>query len=445
LSYNFDRNMVGGDIGGLQGLATKLAVYSPQMQSVVDDLNKQVSRLVHDAGWFGGAADSFKRQWERDAVGADLLRQVVLAIAGVVGDLGTNLRRIENALQQASEDARAEGVPVADTGELLDLPPDADPSVIQAATIYYDTRQYALDLARRARLNATAQLQGVESIIGPPPNGSHPTMHPDAWVTAADTMAAFYAVPESARRYLLADRIPMLRAERDAAHARFSAEMKSSSRQHIKMPNDIKQERRATLDALMKANNDLDKVERWDNKLMKFLDTRAGDLAPALRTAAGDSRLLRLASDIPVVDVAATVIATGLASYDDMEKGDDLSAVPKELSTNLVAIAAGAVVATVVIGVVVAIGAPVLLAVGVGVVLGGIVAVGVGDIVSNAWHEHWDEDIHKYGVAGGIGHGLENVASKTYQDGANLVNTVKSGVGGFVGGAATGIWHGIFG
>jgi hypothetical protein len=79
----------------------------------------------------------------------------------------------------------------------------------------------------------------------------------------------------------------------------------------------------------------------------------------------------------------------------------------------------------------------VLLAVGVGVVVGGIVAVGVGDLVSNAWHEHWDEDIHKYGVAGGIGHGLEDVGSKTVNDAEKLPGTIAN--------AAAGIWHGIFG
>jgi hypothetical protein len=83
----------------------------------------------------------------------------------------------------------------------------------------------------------------------------------------------------------------------------------------------------------------------------------------------------------------------------------------------------------------------VILAVGAGVVIGGAVAVGVGDAVSNAWHEHWDEDIHQYGVAGGIGHGLEDVAGKTGQDMANLGSTIKSGVAG----AATSLWHGIFG
>jgi hypothetical protein len=437
LAYNFNRSMVGGDIAGLQGLAAKLLLFPPQMQSVVDALNRQVESLVHDAGWFGGAADNFKRRWEGDSIGAETLKQVVIAIAGIVGDLGTNLRRIETALQQAAQDARAAGVPVADTGELLDLPSTADPNLIQAATVYSDARQYALDLALRARLNATAQLQGVESVIGPPPAGGHPTMQPDGWVTAGDTIAGFYAVPESARRYLLGDRIPKLQAERDAAHARFSAEQKYWARQNMRMPDDVKQLRRSTLDALMKANSELDQVERWDTKLAKFLNIRAGDLVPGLRVAAADSRLLRLADDIPVVDLAAAVITTGLATYDDMQKGDDLSALPKELSTNVVALAAGAVVAGVAIGVIVTLGAPVLLAVGVGVVVGGIVAVGVGDLVSNAWHEHWDEDIHKYGVAGGIGHGLEDVGSKTVNDAEKLPGTIAN--------TAAGIWHGIFG
>jgi uncharacterized protein YukE len=441
LAYNFNRNLVGGDIAGLRGLAATLNLYPPQMQAVVDALNRQVGSLVHDAGWWGDAADRFKRQWEGDSTGAEVLKEVVLAVTGIVATLATNLRTIENALEQAADDARASGVPVAPTGELLDLPSDAGPTVIEAATIYRETRDYAMQVASRARFEATAQLQGVEAIIGPPPNaGSGPVLPADMWVTVGDTIANLWAVPASAARYLRTQ-IPKLKAKRDLAHAKFSAAQKLYSKFRVQMPDDIKAERRSALQALEKANEDLTKVERSDNKLSRLLDIRAGDLVPALRTAADGSRLARFASDIPFVDIAAAVIATGLTSRDDMQKGDDASAVPKELSANVAAIGAGAVVGAVVVGAAVAVGAPVILTVTAAVVIGGVVALGVGDAVSNAWHEHWDEDIHKYGVAGGIGHGLGDVGSKTGQDIVNLGATAVHGVGG----AATSLWHSVFG
>jgi hypothetical protein len=260
------------------------------------------------------------------------------------------------------------------------------------------------------------------------------------WVTVGDTIAGLYAVPASASKYLRT-RLPTLKANRDLAHAKFSAAQKQYSKLGLKMPDDIKADRRSALQALEKANEDLTRIERWDTKLAKLMDVRAGEVIPGLRAAADGSRLARFGADIPIIDIAAVGVSTSLTSRDDMQKGDDASAIPKELSANVVALAAGAVVATVVVGVVVALGAPVILAVGAGVILGGAVAIGVGDAVSNAWHEHWDEDIHQYGVAGGIGHGLENVGSKTGQDIVNLGTTVVNGVGG----AATSLWHGIFG
>lgn len=441
MASNFNRNMVGGDIAGLRGLAATMNLYPPQMQDVVDTLNRKVGYLVNDAGWWGDAADRFKRQWEGDSIGAQVLKEVVMAITGIVAGLATNLRTVEDALEQAADEARASGVPVAPTGELLDLPADAGPSVIQAATIYSDTRNYAMEVAGRARFKATAQLQSVESLIGPPPNaGNGPVLPPDTWVTVGDTIAGLYAVPASASKYLRA-KLPGLKAARENAHAKFSAAQKQFAKQGLKMPDDIKAERRSSLQALEKVNEDLTKVEKWDNRLMKLLDTRAGQWIPGLRAAADESRLARLGADIPIIDIATVAVSTGLASRDDMQKGDDASAVPKELSANVVALAAGAVVATVVVGLAVAAGAPVILAVGAGVIIGGAVAIGVGDAVSNVWHEHWDEDIHQYGVAGGIGHGLEDVASNTGHDMVNLYSTVKSGVTG----AASSLWHGIFG
>jgi hypothetical protein len=298
-----------------------------------------------------------------------------------------------------------------------------------------------MEVAGRARFEATSQLQGIEAIIGPPPNaGSGPVSPPDMWVTVGDTIAGLYAVPASASRYLRT-KIPVLKAKRDAAHTKFSAAQKQYSKLRVQMPDDVKAERRSALQALEKANEDLTKVERWDNRLMKLMDVRAGEVVPGLRAAADGSRIARFGADLPLIDIAAIGVATGLTSYDDMQKGDDASAIPKELSANVVAAVAATVVATVVVGAAVALGAPVIVAVGLGVIIGGAVAVGVGDAVSNAWHEHWDEDIHKYGVAGGIGHGLEDVGGKTAQDMSNLWSTAKNGVSG----AATSLWHGIFG
>jgi hypothetical protein len=85
LAYNFSRSMVGGDIGGLLGLADNLSGYVPQMESVSDALN----------------------------VAARILEEVVTMVAANVSGLAADLRTVEDVLEQAADEARAAGVPVA--------------------------------------------------------------------------------------------------------------------------------------------------------------------------------------------------------------------------------------------------------------------------------------------------------------------------------------------
>jgi hypothetical protein len=61
----------------------------------------------------------------------------------------------------------------------------------------------------------------------------------------------------------------------------------------------------------------------------------------------------------------------------------------------------------------------------------------VGLLVTNAFHEHWDEDIHKYGVVGGIAAGVVNMDKNTAKDIVNLGKNTWN--------TASNVWHGIFG
>jgi hypothetical protein len=442
LVSNFSRSLIGGDVAGLDALAMKLKLYPPQAQSVIDALDGRVEGLVHDAGWWGDAADHFKRRWKGDAITAEVLKKVVVAVSGIVFDLAGILRTLESVLEQAADDARAAGVPVTPYGDLLPLPPDASPSVLQAATVYSEIQRYAMATARRARLQATDQLQAVESMIGPPSNPQAAALPPDAWASAGDSLMTLYALPSSAGRNLRA-RIPELRHEREAALDRWREARDQARLDKTKIPDDIKVDHKATLQALNEANAELDSVERFDSRWTKLIDLRISDVTPGLKAASEASRAARFLGDVPVVDVAAGIVATGLLSYDDMQKGDDWSAVPKEASAQAAGIVAG-VAAGVAVGVVVVggaaligVSAPVIVVVGAAAIVGGVVAFGVGDAVSNAWHEHWDEDIHQYGVVGGVGHGLANVGTNTLKDFGHVKDAIGS--------TATNLWKGIFG
>jgi hypothetical protein len=434
--------IVGGDIAGLNGLAYRLTLYPPQMQGVIDALDGRVVRLVNDAGWWGDAAQSFKARWEGDSTSAEFLQKVVLTVASIVGGLAADLQKVENELVQAADEARAAGVPMTDAGDLLDLPANASPEVAQAAMVYADTRQYALQVAEQARLHATSELQSVESVIGPPQQaGAAKGMPADSWVTVSDLVANLYALPASASRELRG-RIPQLQAERNAALDRWRAARDQARLNGTKIPDDIKADHKATLRALNDANAELDSLERSDSRLSKLFDVRLGTLLRLSEVADG-ARAMKLFADVPVVDVVAGGLSTGIASYQDMQKGDDWTAIPKEASAQVVGIAAGAAVGAAVVGgaVLLGVAAPEIVVVGAAVVIGGVVAVGVGDMVSNAWSEHWDEDIHQHGVVGGIAQGVFDVDQRTVKDFENIGGAAKD----FVASKASDIWHGIFG
>jgi uncharacterized protein YukE len=448
LSSNFSRDLIGGDIGGLAALATRLQSYPPQIGNVVGALNHQVERLVHDAGWWGDAADAFKRRWEVDANGAQALADVVALVAGVISVLATNLRNVEDALEQAAGDARAAGVPVGPGGQPPVLTAGATPAVQAAAATYEQEWQVAQDLALRARMDANKQLMDIEGQIGPQANGDGSQLRADQWVTDADYLRGFWAIPAAAR-LSVQQKLPKLWAERKAAHARFTQAVKVYSRQHLKTPDYIKADRRLTLERFQNASAELDKLDELVKKvpLAKRLDVRVGSLLKLAPGLADESRMLKFLGDIPVIDVAAAVAGTALQSYDDMQKGEDWTAIPKELTANVGGIVAG-VAAGVAVGAVVVAGAaligvsaPAILVIGAGAIVGGAVAVGVGDAITNVWHEHWDEDIHKYGVVGGIGSGLANVGTNTVHDMGKLATSTGQAISG----AASSLWHGIFG
>lgn len=67
--------------------------------------------------------------------------------------------------------------------------------------------------------------------------------------------------------------------------------------------------------------------------------------------------------------------------------------------------------------------------------VGGLVIIGTTDLLDEAFHEHWSEDIHDHGVVGGILHGSANVASDTWGDVKRLGGDAKDG--------AKKVWHGF--
>lgn len=443
MSSNFSRSLIGGDIGGLAALASRLRSYPPQIEDVVHTLNHQVEGLVHDASWWGTAADGFKHRWEVDADGAHALGDLLTYVGGVIGQLASTLRQLEGALEQAVADARAAGVPVGPDGQPPTLPTGADPTIQAAAATYADEWQVAQDLALRARMGANKRLMEVDGLIAPRANQNQGQLTPDQWFTDAEYLSGFGEVPERSKTYLQ-HRLPQLRAERDAARRKYRAAQVKYGSRHRRIPDEIKAGRKETVTALADANAELDQAEK-KMRAVKFLDVRVGSVvlkvAPGL---AGESRLFKAFADVPILDIVTVVAGTTLQSTDDNQKGQDWSsAVPQELTANVASVAAGVLVGAAIVGgaVLLGVSAPALLVGAVAVGVGGLVAIAVGDAVTEGFHEHWDEDIHKYGVAGGITAGVGNVAVKTGKDMVDLGKKTTD----MIGGGVMSIWHGVFG
>jgi uncharacterized protein YukE len=451
LSTTFSRSLIGGDIGGLAALALKLKSYPLQMGNVVNALDHHVDGLVNDAGWSGPAADSFKRRWEVDAHGAQALADVLSEVSTVIDDLATSLGMVNRFLEQARDDALLAGVPVGPDGRPPVLLLGANPAIDVAATTYKQEWQLAQDMAADARMLSNRQLMGLAERLAPKANGSGgQLLRPDELVTEGDFLSAFLQAPEKTRKNWHDDRIPQLRAERDAARRKYRDAQEKYGSRHRRIPDEIKAARKETIQALEDANAHLDKLERLEKKIpvIKLLDARVGsllNLAPGVSDALdglkADSKLfktVKVLKGVPILDVGLVVIGAGMSSYDDVQKGDDVTtAVPQELVANGAGLLAGIAVGAAVGAGIVALGVSAPAAVVVGAaVAAGIATIVVTDAIDNAFHEHWDEDIHKYGVVGGVGNGLANITTKTGKDMKDLVSHTWN--------TATSLWHGVF-
>lgn len=150
---------------------------------------------------------------------------------------------------------------------------------------------------------------------------------------------------------------------------------------------------------------------------------------------------LKALEKVPVVNIGAATVGTYFDAQSlEAENRPWWQAYPEAALSNFGTVAVadavfGAVAAAEVFG-----GAEVE-GVAAGFLLASAVAFGVGDMVENAVSEHWMSDIHRYGVAGGLGHGSVDVLDHTRHDMAHLGDNVWNPV------KDTGkkIWHGIFG
>lgn len=438
----FSYDWIGGDIRGLSGLAGTLYGYAPDITDVASALDSQVSDLVGASGWQGSAAAAFSSAWDKDGEAARAVGVTSDNMGSVIDWLAVRLSQIECDLEQGAADASRHGVAIGPDGAppgVCYAAPTSSTSAQQAemeawTTAYQEYYQTCLNAANRAREEAAGALGEIgQKITGTSQSG----MNPGDDNTVGDLLGDLLAVP-SANRRSIEEKIGDIRGEEHSAIEEAKASKLS--------PEDLVDKLASADDNLASADVDLTVAKGQENVISKLLDVRVGDVTDGVnqllsRLAAqpggakatdpggggdgGDGadgadgadgvlgKLVDFGEDIPVLDVLAGLVGTGLSTYNDVENGQSLAvALPEEAASNTAGLVTGAVVGS---AVATAVGGGLLggaLAVGVA----GVVAYGVGDFADNLFHENWDSDVHQYGVVGGVLYGIGDAEVNTGKD-----------------------------
>jgi len=432
----FAYNWVGGDIHGLSAYSGTLYGYVPEITNVVTALDNRVNRIVGDASWTGTAASAFTKAWERDSSGATALGLVISQTGDIVNGLAVDLAKIEGSLEQAADQTTKAGVPIGADGK----PPQecfADANKEKWRASYQTFWNDCMLEASNARTQAAGELQQVYGQIKPPAPGDK-GLAPGDYNSLADYLRGFWALPTGYRKFI-DSKIPGMetavkkaitdaREEARLANGRFGPWQDTGIQQFGNAKTELES-----------AKTDLANAATHENLLTKALGFSASDVpavADGLKGADGLTNLLKAASDIPVIDIAAAGVGTYFGAQQDINEFHRPAAIayPAEAASNVAGLAAGAWVGGLAGGAAAAgatalgvAGAPVI-GVAAGVAAGGIVAIGVGDFGHNLIDENWSGDIHQHGVVVGVADGIGDSAVKTGKD---------------IGHMASSVWHGI--
>jgi uncharacterized protein YukE len=425
------QSWVGGDIAGLHTMATMTAAAPAAMRDVVHALSAKVDDLVGAAGWSGGAAEAFQKRWTADSISAGSLADVVGNVGSVLGDLADNLDKVNMALYNAEYEATKAGAPIGPDGAPGTIVSSAGPPsgpAVTALQTYCDEYDTAMQLAKGFRLDAATKLSDLYDQISYQPGHQN---NPDQWATLGDYVRGLYAVPDEMGRVTrgrldgMDERIKRARHDLRAAKEEYAAKS-------LKLPaeNAAKAAHKGVFAEFKQLKADLESAERLERKLplCAELNTKLSDIGKAIpEIGKVTSKLPDFLKEVPVVDVLATSVIVGFQVKDDVEKGwSGQHAVAADVTAGAAGLGAGAITLAV------ASGPGFLVAAG-----AGAVAVGVGAFAYQGFHEHWSEDIHDHGVAGGIERGVGHMFQHT---GKEFVDIGKG-----IGGAAASAWHSVFG
>lgn len=441
----FSEDWIGGNIRGLSAFAGTMYGYAPKISNVANVLDKQVSDLIGAAQWQGAAAKAFGAAWDKDSTQAQKLSLDADNIGSIVDQLAVNLARIESALEEAAAEARSRGADIGANGaptnaqsgyEIARFGPDGPGQ--SAANSYLMTYDASLEEAQQAREAAAGALaKYCQAATG--------GMTLSDIITTADLVGDMIALP-AANQDIVNKRILKIEADEKEieeeekegklteaqANARLKADETKLTHDRAELARDIEEDTEVSK-VLSTSVGDLSKnVKSLFTKLAGAAPA-AGDTADAIGADASVlDKMVDFGKDIPVIDLAAAAVGTGLATYSDVQSGQSIAtALPEEAASNVAGVAAGSIV-----------GGALMTAVGGGLVGGavaaagaGVVAYGVGDFTDHFVHG-FGADIHTYGFANGVQYDVGDSAIQTGQDVATL--------GTHIGHSAEHLWDKIF-
>jgi uncharacterized protein YukE len=431
---------VGGDPASLRTVSDSLEPCESQAKAVVGVIDDDVRKIAQDESWTGDAATAFATHWEIASVAASAVGTFCAAAAQILTKLAGQLDSTDAALRQVAADARAQGVAIGSDGRPVAGPVSAD--VYQLATEYASVWRLAQEEADGFRVEANRALQDLLNEIMKVVDGAGegPELAGADKVALADYLRGVGAIPAATRAHV-DDLVGNARSAYQNERAAWLKERDAARAEQRAMSLDVKLARSGALRDLNGLQSELDALGRQSHPIAGMLNVSVGDVADGVRALSGaskaaeGSKTLSFLDDLPVIDVAAAGLGTYFQATDDISKGESAPrAITQDLAANATGLVAGAAVGGAVAGAIT--GAPVV-AVAAGAAVGGAVAIGVGDLVYEGFHEHWDEDIQKDGVVGGLLAGTGHTFSNTGRDLGNLAKGA--------GGAAKSVWHSVFG
>ncbi|MGW7002606.1 hypothetical protein ACWGCW_07210 [Streptomyces sp. NPDC054933] len=213
------------------------------------------------------------------------------------------------------------------------------------------------------------------------------------------------------------------RLQKDYGRAKVARELATD----LKIRKQLTQEMKGIRDALKTERGDLAVTEFFGNdvQLGKWFNRTPADL---LKNSGAEDRWVRIADQVPYLDVAVAAFGTYAMAQEDHNRGWSWThAIAADDGTNLVGIAAEVAIAET---------GP----------FAPLIGYAASSLVAEFTHStHWSKNIHDHGVVVGVGYSLAQGTSHTIKsdfadEGAKVIGSFADPVG-----TAKGMWQGIFG